>query len=258
MSAEFTERKKYLIANYVRTNLQSTIQIKMLPEMIYLIGLYLHRTLHSADEMKQLKKFISKNIDSLCCIVLLGAYGVGKSTLTYAIENKETDSMPPIDYDIEQETESSVDIFNGIHSQRIQILDIGANNKEDAMKLCGLQHHWIDCERVDGHMLIFDLTSESSFKCIKNVYTQLQCRRTEPIPQILVGNKCDIEYKNRQVAFSEAYDLAKQWNIDYIEISAKNITNIMEALESITETIVWRHFKKSQDKKSSKKNCVIM
>lgn len=40
------------------------------------------------------------------------------------------------------------------------------------------------------------------------------------IPMVLVGNKCDLENK-REVQTQQGKDLAKDWNIPFIESSAK-------------------------------------
>ena len=52
---------------------------------------------------------------------------------------------------------------------------------------------------------------------------------------ILVGNKCDL--MDRQVAYNEGHDLALQYNMIYIETSAKNRYNIDCVYQRLTECI---------------------
>ena len=47
----------------------------------------------------------------------------------------------------------------------------------------------------------------------------------ENIPFLLVGNKCDLE-KNRKVSKEEANAKAAEWNVPYVETSAKTNDNV--------------------------------
>lgn len=47
----------------------------------------------------------------------------------------------------------------------------------------------------------------------------------EHIPFLLVGNKADLE-ERRQVTAEEAQQRAQQWNVPYVETSAKTRANV--------------------------------
>ena len=47
---------------------------------------------------------------------------------------------------------------------------------------------------------------------------------------ILVGNKCDLEFE-RKVRSDYGFELARAWNIPFIETSAKDRTNVENVLQ---------------------------
>jgi Ras-related protein Ral-A len=53
----------------------------------------------------------------------------------------------------------------------------------------------------------------------------LRVKNDENIPFLLVGNKADLEDK-RQVTIEEAQGRAQQWNVPYVETSAKTRANV--------------------------------
>lgn len=54
---------------------------------------------------------------------------------------------------------------------------------------------------------------------------------------ILVGNKSDLDEK-RSVDFTIAQDKAKQYNIEYIETSAKKNSNVDLVFESLVRKVI--------------------
>jgi Ras-related protein Rab-1A len=66
----------------------------------------------------------------------------------------------------------------------------------------------------------------------------LLCRfAKEGVLRFLVGNKCDLENK-RQVTFDQGRELAKQYNISFLETSAKETVNIDELFLRITKNFI--------------------
>ena len=59
----------------------------------------------------------------------------------------------------------------------------------------------------------------------------------ENVMRILVGNKCDLDHK-RQVSFDQGKELARQYNIKFIETSAKETVNIDELFVSSAKTFL--------------------
>ena len=59
----------------------------------------------------------------------------------------------------------------------------------------------------------------------------------EGVLRFLVGNKCDLESK-RQVTFEQGKELAKQYNIPFLETSARDTLNIEELFMGITKNFL--------------------
>lgn len=53
----------------------------------------------------------------------------------------------------------------------------------------------------------------------------LRVKSDDNIPFLLVGNKADLE-ERRQVTVEEAHQRAQQWNVPYVETSAKTRANV--------------------------------
>ncbi len=75
--------------------------------------------------------------------------------------------------------------------------------------------------------------------------------------RFLVGNKCDLESK-RVVTYEQGKELAKQYNIQFLETSAKDTVNIDELFFNITKVFLERqtsnNVKKEQKREKSMKN----
>ncbi len=56
---------------------------------------------------------------------------------------------------------------------------------------------------------------------------------------ILVGNKSDLD-DDRQVSYTEAYNLARKYNTIYVEVSAKTGYNVFNIFEELTKLMIKR------------------
>lgn len=77
---------------------------------------------------------------------------------------------------------------------------------------------------IDVFLVVFDLTNEESFEAAKEHLTKIQTLRPRS-KVILVGNKSDL-VSDRTVDFDEAQKKAKDCKVGYLEVSAKENTNI--------------------------------
>jgi GTPase SAR1 family protein len=57
--------------------------------------------------------------------------------------------------------------------------------------------------------------------------------------RILVGNKCDLEGK-RAITYEQGKDLAKQYNVQFLETSPKHTVNIDELFINTTKVFLER------------------
>ena len=100
----------------------------------------------------------------------------------------------------------------------------------------------------EGFLLVFALNDRESFELLKGKYERvMKGKHGIKCPIILVGNKQDLD-KERKITQEEGKQLAQQWNIDYIETSAKTNFNCKEAFEKLAGKIVEMKKKNGDDK----------
>lgn len=74
-----------------------------------------------------------------------------------------------------------------------------------------------------GFIIVYSLTSKQSFQDIRLIREQiLRVKGTNRVPIVLAANKCDIVGPQREVSSEDGLELAAEWNIPYVETSAKN------------------------------------
>ncbi len=86
-------------------------------------------------------------------------------------------------------------------------------------------------------MLILDLTNRSSFEGVEKWMEDVITYGPKDCIIILVGNKSDLD-DDRQVSYTEAYNLAKKNGTVYIEVSAKTGYNVINVFEELTKMMI--------------------
>ena len=86
-------------------------------------------------------------------------------------------------------------------------------------------------------ILVFSLIDKKSFESVENWINQIKEEASESILIILVGNNSDLIEK-RVISYEEAEKLAKEFNINYFECSAKTGENINVAFNDLIEQMV--------------------
>lgn len=117
-----------------------------------------------------------------------------------------------------------------------------------------------------GIILTYDVTDENSFKNIRNWVKQIEQNAQNNVCKVLVGNKCDRD--NRKVSFDDGQKLAKEFNMQFFETSAKTNYNVNETFTYLTREILNNTdskpsngpikldpSKKDSDPKKAKKDC---
>ena len=92
-------------------------------------------------------------------------------------------------------------------------------------------------KKVNGIILMYDITDKSSFEVIPDWIESIQESKGSDFPLILLGNKLDKE-DERKVSKEEGKNLADKYEIEFFETSNKNGTNINEAGLAIVNTIL--------------------
>ena len=89
---------------------------------------------------------------------------------------------------------------------------------------------------ANGILFVYDVTKRESFHNVKDWIKDSEMH-DNGFKKILVGNKIDLE-ESREVKYEELKELGKKKDIDVIETSAKNKTNIDEAFEKMVDLIL--------------------
>lgn len=162
-------------------------------------------------------------------IVILGSGAVGKSAITVQLVSGHF--LESYDPTIEDSYRTTITVNN--EGVVLNILDTAGQEEFSALRDQYMRSG-------DGYIIVFSITSPTSFLEVntfkEQLYRVLDLDNSEFIPMILVGNKCDLE-NDRQVQSIDAQKLADEWKVKYIEVSAKNKTNIYELFEELVNLI---------------------
>eukprot|EP00794_Sanderia_malayensis_P003164 gene3164-3633_t len=186
-------------------------------------------------------------------IIMVGSGGVGKSALTLQFMYEEfVEDYEPTKADSYRKKL----VLDGEECQ-VDILDTAG--QED---YAAIRDNYI--RSGEGFLCVFSICEPESFSSTTELREQiLRVKTEENIPFILIGNKVDLEEK-RQVTTAEGEARAKEWNVPYIETSAKTKVNVDKAFFDLMRMIKSR---KSDDNskpgakkkgKPKKRKCTIL
>ena len=89
-----------------------------------------------------------------------------------------------------------------------------------------------------GIFLVYDVCDNESFENVANWMRQIDSNASPFVTRVLIGNKCDAPASEKAVSAGEGAALAKKFNVQFFETSAKNNTGVDEAFQSMASTIV--------------------
>ena len=159
-------------------------------------------------------------------VIMVGSGGVGKSALTLQFMYDEF---------VEDYEPTKAD------SYRKKISLDGQEIHADIMDTAGQEDYAAIRDNYfrsgEGFLCVFSLTERESLANAHELREQiLRVKNDDSIPFLLVGNKSDL-VERREVSFEEASELAKSWNVPYIETSAKLGHNVVEAFFELLRKI---------------------
>jgi GTPase KRas protein len=130
----------------------------------------------------------------------------------------------------------------------LEVLDTAGQEEYTA-----LRDQWI--RDGEGFVLVYSISSRSSFTRIKRFYNQIQrvkdsCASSPsypgspiasvnpqaPVPIMLVGNKSD-RATEREVSTQEGHALARDLGCEFVEASAKNCINVEKAFYDVVRIL---------------------
>ncbi|CAH0045211.1 unnamed protein product [Clonostachys solani] len=150
--------------------------------------------------------------------VILGDGGVGKTSITTQfVRQYFVETYDPTDDDnyrkqIEVDGEPCL----------VEVLEVASSAEYEALRSL-----WT--REGEVFMIVFSLSSRSSFTRAKNYYQQIQDVKKTTVPLILVGNKCDRAPELHEVSPQEGESLAREFGCTFMMTSAKCNKNIDEA-----------------------------
>lgn len=184
-------------------------------------------------------------------VIMVGSGGVGKSALTLQFMYDEF----VVDYEPTKADSYRKQVVLDGEDTQIDILDTAGQEDYAAIR----DNYFRSGE---GFLCVFSIVESESFQATHDFREQiLRVKSDENVPFLLVGNKCDLEDK-RQVTNAEAQERAQQWNVPYVETSAKTKHNVDKVFYDLMREI--RNCKNAAGgngaapKKKKKKKCVIL
>lgn len=182
---------------------------------------------------------------------MVGSGGVGKSALTLQFMYDEF---------VEDYEPTKADSYRKkvvLDSEEVQIDILDTAGQED---YAAIRDNYF--RSGEGFLCVFSITETESFQATAEFREQiLRVKSDDNIPFVLVGNKADLEDR-RQVSIADSQARARQWNVPYVETSAKTRANVDKVFYDLMREI--RSRKKDENKlhngqkpKRRKKKCII-
>ena len=180
-------------------------------------------------------------------ILILGDSKVGKSCFLtrYADKTYQEDYLSTIgmDYKIKNYELENGDII------KLYIWDTAG---QDRFRSITSNYY----KGADGIILIYDITKQETFNNVRNWITSIKEEAPAKVVLILVGNKVDDE-KNRAVPKSEGEKIADEYNLPFLECSAKSDINVTKTFDVLIKKIVEINPKNKQGQKLQQNRIVF-
>jgi len=182
-------------------------------------------------------------------VVMLGADGVGKSSLTLQWVNchfvDEYDPSIEDHYRMQKVVDDDACL--------IKFLDTAVQEENSPER-----ESWMRVSQ--GFLCIYDITCPHSFKEISIFRKKILERedKDKDVPIVLVGNKCDLDAV-RQVSVEEGQKLAKSFGCPYFESSAKLNINVEEMFfQLIREIRAFQQKHPNKKRPRANRSCVLV
>ncbi|XP_077990233.1 ras-related protein O-RAL-like [Glandiceps talaboti] len=192
-------------------------------------------------------------------VIMVGSGGVGKSALTLQFMYDEF---------VEDYEPTKADSYRKkvmLDGEEVQIDILDTAGQED---YAAIRDNYF--RSGEGFLCVFSITEQESFQATSEFREQIlrvkNVDKNDRIPFLLVGNKSDLDDR-RQVSQDEAQAKAADWNVTYVETSAKTRANVDKVFFDLMREIRDRKAQDGQKQnknkgkkknKSSKKKCVIL
>jgi len=170
---------------------------------------------------------MKRDYDHLFKLVLLGNSGAGKSCLLLRFaDDAFTDSYL---------TTIGVDFrFKTIAVERKNIkLQIWDTAGQERFRTITSAYY----RGADGIMLVYDICDRESFAQVDTWLDEVNKYVSDTTCKMLIGNKCDLT-EERQVSTEEAQKKADELGLAFMEVSAKDATNVEAAFSNLSAELI--------------------
>uniref|UniRef100_T1J3T2 Ras-related protein Rab-8A n=1 Tax=Strigamia maritima TaxID=126957 RepID=T1J3T2_STRMM len=169
---------------------------------------------------------MAKTYDYLFKLLLLGDSGVGKTSVLFRFtENSYSQSyISTIGIDFKIRT-----IELDGKKIKLQIWDTAGQERFRTITTAYYRG-------AMGIMLVYDITNEKSFLNIKNWLRNIDEFASSDVEKMVLGNKCDT-LEARKVSKERGEQLAVEYNIKFMETSAKTSINVTAAFITLAGDI---------------------
>lgn len=169
---------------------------------------------------------MAKTYDYLFKLLLIGDSGVGKTCILFRFSEDafNTSFISTIGIDFKIRTIELED-----KKIKLQIWDTAGQERFRTITTAYYRG-------AMGIMLVYDVTNEKSFDNIKNWIRNIEEHANTDVEKMILGNKCDI-VDRRQVPKERGDQLAIEYNIKFMETSAKSSYNIEDAFINLARDI---------------------
>ena len=160
-------------------------------------------------------------------LLTLGETTVGKSSfINYFIDKKfSLNYLPTLGFDFKVK---KINLPNG-KNVKLRVFDTAGQERFKSMSLNHLK-------KVDGILLIYDITNKATFENITKWINDIRQSRGKTLPVVLCGNKCDLEDR-RVIPTEMGKKKAEENGMSFIETSCKDGINIDEAFMELVKLI---------------------
>lgn len=169
---------------------------------------------------------MAKAYDYLFKLLLIGDSGVGKTSVLFRFSDDAFNStfISTIGIDFKIRT-----IELGDKKIKLQIWDTAGQERFRTITTAYYRG-------AMGILLVYDITNEKSFENIKTWIKNIEQHASADVEKMILGNKCDMEDK-RKITKEQGEQLAKEYNVKFMETSAMNRTNVENAFTEIASDI---------------------
>jgi len=171
----------------------------------------------------------SEDFDHLFKVLLIGNSGVGKSSLLLRFTAGKFDDLSPtigVDFKVKMLT---------LQGKRLKLTIWDTAGQERFRTLTSSYYRG-----AQGIILVYDVTRRATFTDLSDVWLKEVDRfsTNKDCIKMLIGNKVDLEEKERVVTKKEGIAFARQHGCLFLEASAKTSINVQRCFEELVHKII--------------------